>query len=265
MSRKGMVVESGDNWAILLLNDGEYKRIKTNRRMHEGEIYKFSRIPDYKSLVTAAVLLIMVTFSLNFFPISAYASISSGVDLGINRWGQIVYMKVSTPEGERLIEGMGIWGHDIEEVLPELLDRAVAFEQEKGNSNDIAIDIKSAQTEVRDDQPALEKINKTVSEHKNSNSSGYWNYRDDDTRWRWEATDKEKDDKQGNARSHNNENKQNGKNSNDERDNDIEDQKGKRRNQSDDYSRSDNNSHDHDSDGKQGRNGEGEDSHGTRK
>lgn len=192
MTKKGIVVESGEGWAILMLKNGDFKKIKTGRRLYEGEVYTFSMIPAYKSLATAAVLILMLTFSLNFFPVAAYASFSSGVELGVNRWGQIVYMKITSTEGEQLVEGLDLWGYNIEKVLPEILDRVVALEEDTETQQDIVIEIRGAKANDKEDQPALEKINRVLASH-NSNVNGHWKHKVNETQWRWITDEKESD------------------------------------------------------------------------
>lgn len=187
MNKKGIVVESGKNWAILLMHSGEYKKVKTKRRLYEGEFYSLPGTPPYKALASAAVLLVMLTFSLSFFPVSAYASFSSGLDLGINRWGCVVYVNANTPDGEQLVEGLNLWGRNIETVLPEILDRVVALEEQAGGSNDVTIDIRSAGDNSNADQPAIEKINRVLSSHHNPQANGYWEHKNYESLWRWEA------------------------------------------------------------------------------
>ncbi|MGR6835631.1 anti-sigma-I factor RsgI family protein [Syntrophomonas erecta] len=124
--RKGIVLESGQDWALVLFEGGIYKRIKNHSGLQVGEAITESvfSIP-VKYLVIAAVFIMVVLTSMDFFTVKAYARISSGVELGFNRWERVVYVRPYNQYGNDLLKGVALQGKKAEEALQIVINRSL--------------------------------------------------------------------------------------------------------------------------------------------
>ncbi|MEN6349668.1 MAG: hypothetical protein ABFD08_09785 [Syntrophomonas sp.] len=218
MKHKGTVLESSDNWALLLMPGGEFKKVKTKGRLHIGEMYYPVVTAAYRPLAAAAVLVMALAFSVNFFTVAAYARFSQGVELGVNSWGRVISIKALGAEGEHLTAGIPIWGKNVEEVLPVLLERTM---QQLGNVQEESVVIK---VEIRGKywprgQSGLEHINKSLNNFNQNNSQGHLMNKEDQS-WLWQKS-YDNDSEKGVGDEHAN---SSGKNKNDDQNKRINDQ-----------------------------------------
>ncbi|MEQ8173744.1 MAG: hypothetical protein ABRQ26_01630 [Syntrophomonadaceae bacterium] len=185
MRHKGTVFESGDNWAILLMPGGEFKKVKTKGRLHIGQMYAPVARAAYRPVAAAAVLIITLALSVNFLTVAAWARLSPGVELGVNSWGRVVSVKIQEGLGENLTNGIPMWGKRVEEVLPGLLERTM---QQIGNAQqeNIVVKVEAQGRYWPRGQSGLEHINQSLHKYNENNSQGRWVIQDDPQSWRWQ-------------------------------------------------------------------------------
>ncbi|MDD3269563.1 MAG: hypothetical protein PHX14_09595 [Syntrophomonadaceae bacterium] len=126
-NRKAVVVEAGKGWAVILLPGGEYKRIKTNRYLEAGDLYQVNKVARVKYLAAAAIFLIILLGSIDYYTVQAYAEVSS-LELGINRWGRVVSVEARDAEGQRILETAKIKNEPLENAV-EKISRAIKEEK----------------------------------------------------------------------------------------------------------------------------------------
>lgn len=119
LTRKSMVVETGKGWAIILLPGGEYKRIKTNRYLEAGELYRYRNYAGGKYLAAAAIFLTILLGSIDYYSVQAYAEVSS-LELGLNRWGRVVSVQAQNVEGQRIISQVQIKNEPLENAVQKI-------------------------------------------------------------------------------------------------------------------------------------------------
>ncbi len=185
MRHKGTVFESSDNWAILLMPGGEFKKVKTKHRLHIGQMYAPVARAVYRPMVAAAVLIVTLAFSANFLTVAAWARLSPGVELGVNSWGRVISIKTQGVQGENLTAGMPMWGKNIEEVLPVLLERTV---QQVGNAQqeNIVVKVEAQGGYWPRGQSGLDHINKSLHKYNESNSQNRLVKQEDRRSWLWQ-------------------------------------------------------------------------------
>ncbi|MEN6391017.1 MAG: hypothetical protein ABFD04_11430 [Syntrophomonas sp.] len=185
MRHKGTVFESGDNWAILLMPGGEFKKVKTKGRLHIGQMYAPVVRAAYRPVVAAAVLIITLALSVNFLTVAAWARLSPGVELGVNSWGRVVSIKIQGGLGQNLTVGMPMWGKRVEEVLPGLLERTM---QQIGNAQqeNIVIKVEAQGKYWPRGQSGLAHINQSLHKYNEDNSQGRLVNQDDPQSWLWQ-------------------------------------------------------------------------------
>lgn len=186
MKYKGTVLESSDNWALLLMPGGEFKKVKTKERLHIGEMYSPVVRAAYRPLAAAAVLVMALAFSVNFFTVAAYARLSQGVELGVNSWGRVISIKALGAEGANLTAGMPIWGKSVEEVLPVLLER-IMQQLDNVQEESIVIKVEARSKYWPRGQSGLEHINKSLNNFNQNNSQGHLMNKEDQS-WLWQKS-----------------------------------------------------------------------------
>lgn len=184
MRQKGMVMEAQDNWALLLMPNGTFRRIRTRQRLFQGQLYSPVQHSVYKP-VAAAFLLAVLLFSWSFFPVVAYARLSTGVELGVNRYGRIVSSRVYNPGGEKLTTGLRIWGQSIDKVLPVLLHRSVEQIHDEAGQ-EVGVELKAANPGVKQDEKVVAAMDRVLNRHKAEDSGGKWQFKQEKNSWQWE-------------------------------------------------------------------------------
>ncbi len=127
---QGIVLDSGKGWAIILLANGEYRRVRTSHLLMPGEIYQGKKHSNYaKYTVAAAIFLILLIGIVDFFNVLAYAEVSSGVEIGVNRWNRVVSLSAVNSEGEMLLDETNIKGQKLEKALEVVVQKSLAENQ----------------------------------------------------------------------------------------------------------------------------------------
>jgi len=164
MAARGVVLETGDGWAIVLLSNGEYKRVKTKKSLEVGELYNEKARFSFKYAVAAALFLVILLGTLDFFTVTAYARVSSGVELGLNRWDRVIYAKAVDDKGEELLQGINLKGQKVGKALEIIVDRSLDASQvsaERSRGLTMSVAVKSNNKEERK-QELLLKIDNAM-------------------------------------------------------------------------------------------------------
>lgn len=114
---KGLVLEAGDGWAIVLLPGGDYKRIRTRECLEVGQLYRLKSNAALKYASVAAVFLIITIASLDFFTVTARANVSPGINLGLNRWDRVVSVATSNDAGKEEIKDLSLNGKSLDQAI----------------------------------------------------------------------------------------------------------------------------------------------------
>lgn len=125
MGRKGIVVEQGENEITVLFDNGSYKKIKTNRPLYVGEIYESDIRYSSRLIATAAIFILCIIVGIDFFTVTAQAELSSGINLGINRWNKVVTVETENEEAQKVITGLAIKGSNYDKVIPKIIEKSI--------------------------------------------------------------------------------------------------------------------------------------------
>jgi hypothetical protein len=125
-NKKGIVLETGKGWAIILMPDGQYKKVRTNRMLAVGELYNVpSHIPQY---IAAAVLLVFLTVGIvDYFSVVAYARLSPGIEIGINRWEKVVLVQKDHTWNE--LDKLKLKGKSLDDAVVTIVDEVLSSEE----------------------------------------------------------------------------------------------------------------------------------------
>ena len=122
---KGLVLETGDDWALILSAQGEYKKIKTKTLLQVGEIWQEPTGYTMKYAVAAAILLVFIGTALSIIPVVAYAQVSSGIELGLNRWEWVVSARPLNDDGKKILQELNLRGKTLERAVELIVDNTV--------------------------------------------------------------------------------------------------------------------------------------------
>lgn len=122
---KGIVIKSGRGWALIMRSDGAYQRIKTSQPLYPGQIYRSKPLPLFRYGVAAAVLLFFLVGAIDFFNVVAYASISPGIELGLNRWERVVAVKTDSEDAASIVARVDTTGRPAEKVVQDLVSEVL--------------------------------------------------------------------------------------------------------------------------------------------
>ena len=121
--KKGIVMEKGEGWVIVLLDSGEYDQFYTREDWEVGQIYH--RKTPIKMLAVAAVFLLVFLATLDFFTVLTYARLSTGVELGFNRWDRVVKITAQDENAKAIVAGLNLKGATAETAVTEVLKKSL--------------------------------------------------------------------------------------------------------------------------------------------
>lgn len=133
---RGLVMETGDEWAIVLLSNGEYKKVRNSKELQVGEIYCDKVASSYRYVAVAAVFLLMLLATIDFFSVLAYARLSSGIELGVNRWDRIVVAKALDSRGEQVLQGSKLQGKSLDNGMKMIIEKSLETGQAGKKASD---------------------------------------------------------------------------------------------------------------------------------
>ncbi|MGI6452319.1 MAG: anti-sigma-I factor RsgI family protein [Syntrophomonadaceae bacterium] len=145
--KEGLVVESGKDWAIVLVPGGQYKKIKTKEHLPVGSLHRVSSGLPIKYLAAAAVFLLIIVGTVDYYRVTAFARVSSGLELGFNRWDRVVKVNALSDQGQSIIEQLNVQGKPIERAVEEVIEKVVNTSSQTDELKDIKISIEPAQQE----------------------------------------------------------------------------------------------------------------------
>lgn len=119
-SKKGVVMEIGKGWAIILLPDGEFKKIKTHQYLEVGEQYQEAVHQVVKYIAAAVILLTFLLASIDYYSVKSYAQVSSMVELGVNRWGRVISVKATNDHGQQILKNIKVKNDKLEIAIEKI-------------------------------------------------------------------------------------------------------------------------------------------------
>ncbi|MEN6459844.1 MAG: anti-sigma factor domain-containing protein [Syntrophomonas sp.] len=158
---KGIVLETSNNRATILTDQGEFKKVKISQPVQTGEIWQESPMLVWKYACAAAVLLMLIAGGVDFFSVTAYAEVSSDVELGLNRWDRVISVKVLNSNSKQIIGSLNLKGKKVEEAVGELAKSNL------GNS-----DKKKPMITVVTKKPNSEEVKQRIKEKVNTKVKG---------------------------------------------------------------------------------------------
>ena len=121
--KKGIVMEKGEGWVIILFDNGEYDKFYTREDWEVGQLYR--RKTPVKMLAVAAVFLLVFLATLDFFTVITYARLSTGVELGFNRWDRVVKITAQDENAKAIVAGLNLKGATAETAVAEVLKKSL--------------------------------------------------------------------------------------------------------------------------------------------
>ena len=122
---KGIVMANKSGQAIILNQQGEFKRIRINKPIEVGELYYGHAISPWKYAIAAVVILALTMGAMDFFSVKAYAQVSDSLELGVNRWNRVVTTRALDDQGTVILQQTNLKGKKIDVVVEEMADQAL--------------------------------------------------------------------------------------------------------------------------------------------
>ncbi len=169
---KGIILESHDQWAIILNNKGQYKKIKTARPMQVGELWYDTSAPVKKFAAAAAIVLMLLGVWVEFFSVVAYAQVSSGVKIGVNRWDRVVKVEASNAQTEEYIEKAKLKGKKIDEAVEQVVHDTIPGKSNITNHSKPVVTVTSTKKNETNRQRLIRELNKKVQPITKKTNSG---------------------------------------------------------------------------------------------
>ncbi|HEX3011306.1 MAG TPA: hypothetical protein VHQ70_04605, partial [Syntrophomonadaceae bacterium] len=119
--------------------------------------------------IAAAIVLALLTGCMDYFSVVAYAEMSSGVKIGVNRWDRVVSVEASTPESGKYIQEVNLKGRKIDQAVDKIVEDTVSAQPNHSDKPLLVI------TSTRNDKPERERLlrmlNKKVKQHSKENKT----------------------------------------------------------------------------------------------
>jgi hypothetical protein len=123
---KGIVMENKNGQAVILTEQGEFQRIKIDKPIEVGELYRGHSITPWKYALAAAVILALTMGAMDFFSVKAYAQVSDSLELGVNRWNRVVSTRALDDQGTVILEQTNLNGKKIDVAVEEIANQVLA-------------------------------------------------------------------------------------------------------------------------------------------
>lgn len=165
---RGVVLESNNGYSTILMEGGQY--IKINRTMQIGQIYQQEY--QYKKflLAAAAVLVFTLLAAVDFFHVVAYANVSNGIEIGVNRWNRIIKVETLKTDVKTSAEYSALKGKKLEEAVPALVKDALPADDDQA---EVTIQVNSGkQNGAKLEAKLIERIESSVEEEFNIQDQG---------------------------------------------------------------------------------------------
>lgn len=134
MTRTGIVMKLGKNYACIMTDNGEFLKVRIKEHtpkigaIYTGKVICRSSFLRYASVAACAAI---IALSLGFFKIyytasaSVVVTINPSVRLGTNRWGIIIKTEGLNEDGKKLLASVKIKNKQLNEGLNLLVKEAV--------------------------------------------------------------------------------------------------------------------------------------------
>lgn len=132
-NKKGIVVERSNDWAIILMPTGEYKKINTHKYLEVGDLYTEGIGGPFKYIAVAIIMLAFIMGGIDYYSVQAYASLTSNLELGVNRWGRVVSVQAKDSEAQRILNAVKVKNDKLEVAVAKISQQSM---EEKQNSTD---------------------------------------------------------------------------------------------------------------------------------
>src|SRR5665647_1941096 len=133
-TKKGVVVERSNDGAIILLPTGEYRKINTRQYLEVGDLYEVSSGGPLKYVAVAVIMLALIIGSIDYYSVQAYANLTSGLELGVNRWGRVISVQAKNTEGQRIIDTVQVQNNKLEVAVEKITHQVLKKEQNNQDS-----------------------------------------------------------------------------------------------------------------------------------
>jgi hypothetical protein len=154
---KGLVLEAGNNWALILSEQGEYKKITTKTLLHVGETWQEPTGYMTKYAIAAAILLVFIGAAFSILPVVAYAQVSSGIELGLNRWEWVVSARSLNDEGRQLLQEINLQGKTLDQAVELIVNKTLI--NSDSEEKEIVINVVTKKPgDEQDKQRIMEKV-----------------------------------------------------------------------------------------------------------
>ncbi|SDW44316.1 anti-sigma factor domain-containing protein [Paenibacillus sp. CF384] len=173
MSR-GIVMETGQKYVILLMPDGQFRKVPTSRKPQIGEEFSFTeqrrfaqprKLYSFSAGAAAILLLLFVPFLLNQLnkgpQVVAYLTmdVNPSIELGITEDEHVEELRAINSDGKDVTEGLTYKGLTLEQVTEAIMDRISAGPYLNSGEGDVII------TSVLVANPAVSEYENTVTTH----------------------------------------------------------------------------------------------------
>lgn len=162
VKRQGIVLEVHDRWATILNEKGQYKKIKTARPMQVGELWSESSPPLWKLATAAVIILAFLAACVDFFSVVAYAQVSSGVKIGVNRWDRVVTVDASNARTAEYIQKANLRGRKIDEVVEQVVTDTLSLGLNHSAPDRPVLTVTTTRKDEINRQRLVQKLNKKV-------------------------------------------------------------------------------------------------------
>jgi len=166
---KGLVLEAGEGWAIVLLPGGDYKRVRTRERLQTGQLYQLKSSAALKYASVAAVFILITLTSLDFFTVTARANVSPGINLGLNRWDRVVSVRTSNTDAKAEVKDLSLNGKSLNQAINMIVERRgsepglAAGDKGENNQVSVSLSVKNQKDKQREER-LLKIIDTTLKE-----------------------------------------------------------------------------------------------------
>ncbi|SFS48615.1 anti-sigma factor domain-containing protein [Paenibacillus sp. BC26] len=173
MSR-GIVMETGHKYVILLMPDGQFRKVPTGRKPQVGEEFSFTeqrrfaqprKLYSFSAGAAAILLLLFVPFLLNHMnqgpQVVAYLTmdVNPSIELGITEDEHVEELRAINNDGVDVTKGLAYKGLTLEQVTEAIMDRISAGPYLNSGEGDVII------TSVLVANPAVSEYENTVTTH----------------------------------------------------------------------------------------------------
>lgn len=164
---KGIVIEKGSDYSVLLLSDGTFRNVKNCEVCNLGDVVytedvineSFYRLKRVVSAVAAIILVFFVTTAYIWSTPVQYINIdiNPSIELAVNRFDRIIKVKPLNDDGRKITETISVNFQRYETGVSEVIDTARNLGYLEDES-DILISISSTDTKLS------EKTQETIRE-----------------------------------------------------------------------------------------------------